>query len=576
MSKTAFCGDSHTGRVRTNNEDAFIVQNIWDDNHILAAAIDGVGGYEGGEVAADTARRCIVEYLENYPNGERLELLKQAVIYANNTIFTERKRQPQYGNMSCVLTAVLVEIKERRINMAHIGDTRLYCYTYEGLTKLSHDHSLIGYREEIGELSEEDAMHHPQRNIISRDVGSTFLEQNGSNYVETATFPLSATSTFLLCSDGLCDMLTSAQITDVLRSQDSVNGRVAALIDAANNAGGKDNITVVLVDVDIEDDSKEDHNITKTDMKHTDTNTQMDGKDNYCKIKTRWLLTCILLAFLAGICTRFIHKDSHPTPSGEFGFDPKNGEVLYTMPSYLNDTVEYKINIAEDNSGAKCINIEHQEFAYTDFYMLYTPNGNLALIGSGTQEACLMWGYKILYNEDGTVAEVIDTEIPEDYYKKLTSLERDDPENVKIMKMWYDLPEDKYTQRYIFNRNSDGEIYSIGDFYVPSGYNIRCFIKEWGYFWSSDISGGDLRLFSILERDLNYNHDSGSFLEYLYVGNRLVAELAYWKDTLIRMRTYNHLGAYVKTYSYQDTDIDIFSICYEDFESLQNTYWYVR
>lgn len=311
-------------------------------------------------------------------------------------------------------------------------------------------------------------------------------------------------------------------------------------------------------------------------MKHTDTNTQMNSKYNCCKFKTHWLLIiCILLSFLAGICTRFIHK-SHQTHSGGFGFDPINGEVLYTIPSYLNDAVEYKINIAEDDSGAKCINVEHQEFAYTDFYMLYTPNGNLALIGSGTQEACLMWGYKILYNEDGTVAEVIDTEIPEYYYEELISLERDDPKNVRIMKLWYDLPEDQYTQRYIFKRNSNGDIYSIGNIHAPSGYNFRCFIKEWGYFWSSDISGGDLRLFSILERDPNNNHDSGSSLKYLYVDNRLAAELAYWKDTLIRMRTYNHLGAYVRTYSYQDTDIDIFGICYEDFVSLQNTYWYVK
>ncbi len=173
MKEVTFFGNTDMGRKRTNNEDSFAIQQIWDDNHVLALAIDGVGGYEGGEIAAEIARKSIVEYLESYANGERIDLLKQAVIYANNNIFTERKNQPQYANMSCVLTAIIVEINERRINMAHVGDTRLYQYSNGEIQKLSHDHSLVGYREEIGELSEEEAMKHPQRNIIGRDVGST-------------------------------------------------------------------------------------------------------------------------------------------------------------------------------------------------------------------------------------------------------------------------------------------------------------------------------------------------------------------------------------------------------------------
>ena len=254
MQEVRFFGSTDMGRIRTNNEDAFVVQNIWNEEHVLAVAIDGVGGYEGGEVASAMARDKIVEYLEKYPNGERLELLKQAVIYANNAIYEARKEDLTLSSMSCVLTAALVEIGEERINMAHVGDTRLYQFADGEMTKLSHDHSLVGYREEIGDLTEEEAMHHPQRNIIGKDVGSTLLEDDGGDYVETATFPIMRRSTLLLCSDGLCDMITSRQMAEVLATDEDVEQKTLQLIAAANEAGGKDNVTVVLVDIALPDD----------------------------------------------------------------------------------------------------------------------------------------------------------------------------------------------------------------------------------------------------------------------------------------------------------------------------------
>lgn len=248
MGTITFFGNTDMGQIRSNNEDAFIAQHIWDEKHILAVAIDGVGGYEGGEIAASLAQKSIVEYLESYSNGERLELLKQAVIFANNRIYSERKSLPQYSSMSCVLTAILVEIESKRINMAHIGDTRLYQFANGEIVKLSHDHSLVGYREEIGELTEEEAMKHPQRNVIGRDVGSQFLESSGSDYIEVATFPLIPNSILLLCSDGLCDMITSEQMKVELEKDLPVKDKVNNLIKEANKAGGKDNVTVVLVE----------------------------------------------------------------------------------------------------------------------------------------------------------------------------------------------------------------------------------------------------------------------------------------------------------------------------------------
>ena len=137
INNISFHGESDLGQKRTNNEDAFIAQTIWDDENVLAVAIDGVGGYDGGEIAAAIAKNTIIEYLENFPNGERANLLKQAVIEANNNILKSRTESEEFKNMSCVLTAILVETKRGMIHMAHIGDTRLYQYHQGKIMKLS-------------------------------------------------------------------------------------------------------------------------------------------------------------------------------------------------------------------------------------------------------------------------------------------------------------------------------------------------------------------------------------------------------------------------------------------------------
>lgn len=246
--KILFCGKSDMGRVRTNNEDAFIVQNIWDNRTVLAVAIDGVGGYDGGEVAADIARTKIPQYLEVSSNGERLELLKRAVTSANNAIYKARTEDGKYPSMSCVLTSAIIDVERKEINMVHVGDTRLYCYHGGKLKKLSHDHSLVGYREEIGDLTEEEAMHHPQRNVINRDVGSAMHKTDDNEFIEAEIYTLLPNTILLLCSDGLTDLVTSAMISDVLGRSDTLEKKAQALIDMANNEGGKDNVTVVLVE----------------------------------------------------------------------------------------------------------------------------------------------------------------------------------------------------------------------------------------------------------------------------------------------------------------------------------------
>lgn len=242
-----FYGATDTGRVRTNNEDDFISEFLWDDRHVLCVAIDGLGGYEGGEVAAAIAHESIVNYLKGHRMGDCLELLKQAVTQANNNIVDRQAQDPGRSKMGCVVTAGLFDLEQGRLNVAHVGDSRLYQYHDSTLRKLTHDHSLVGYREDNGELTEEQAMNHPQRNIVERVLGEKLHQLDDKNFIEAAIFPLLPGAFYLFCSDGLSDMLTSAEIADIIeRQRDNLHGCVDGLIAAACDHGGKDNVTVVV------------------------------------------------------------------------------------------------------------------------------------------------------------------------------------------------------------------------------------------------------------------------------------------------------------------------------------------
>lgn len=238
---------SDVGLVRDNNEDSFIAEPLWDDHHILCAAIDGVGGYEGGEVAAEIARSTIVDFLKNYPDNNLLDVIAQAVLQANNTIYEQRKKGP-FPNMSCVVSAAIIDAKEDKVYIAHVGDSRIYIYNKGTLTKITHDHSLVGYREEIGELSEEEAMNHPRRNIIERCLGEKERIFGDGNFIDSAVFDIPANGKLIFCSDGLTDMVNQSEIKKILATDKDTSTKCQMLVDCAKSHGGKDNVTVVLVE----------------------------------------------------------------------------------------------------------------------------------------------------------------------------------------------------------------------------------------------------------------------------------------------------------------------------------------
>lgn len=349
-------GESNLGRRRTNNEDAFIAQTIWDNENVLAVVIDGVGGYDGGEVAAAIAKSTIVEYLENFPNGERANLLKQAVIEANNEILKSRSESEEYKNMSCVLTAILVEAKKGLIHMAHIGDTRLYQYSKGNIVKLSHDHSLIGYREEVGELTEEEAMRHPQRNIIGRDVGSKYMEMD-TDLVEMETFRLQSNSILLLCSDGLSDMITSSMMAETLSKDISIEYKTKELIEKANSEGGNDNVTVVLVQytgqsfemLDLPSERTITKNIDYKEEKIEINNSIEDKERMLSKIYMLLKINMVLLVLVLALLSLFTFRSYCSSETEAIGFEQINEGVnnMVVDTLMINTHVENKDSLNE-------------------------------------------------------------------------------------------------------------------------------------------------------------------------------------------------------------------------------------
>lgn len=239
-------GNTDPGKRRKENQDAWVARQLWSPDIALLAVIDGVGGYTGGEKAAAIARESIEQYMQ-IPKGDTLTMLREAVIFANNRIVEERKKDQYISEMCCVLTAVVADAATQTVYFAHVGDTRLYRYRDGKLHKLTKDHSFVGIREDAGEMSELEAMSHPHRNQILREVGSTLHRLDDEDFMDYGREELLPGDLLLLCSDGLTDMVTAQQVTTVLSTGQPLANKVNSLIALANEMGGNDNITVVLL-----------------------------------------------------------------------------------------------------------------------------------------------------------------------------------------------------------------------------------------------------------------------------------------------------------------------------------------
>ena len=230
------------GLVRERNEDRY-----WMDAPRGAfLVVDGVGGQAAGERAAEVAveaiREAIVEPVSAPPEAR----VRGAIAAANNRIFAESQQDPRVAGMACVLTLALVEGEQ--VTVGHVGDSRLYLIGPGAIRKVTNDHSPVGEMEDSGELSEAEAMAHPRRNEVFRDVGSSPRSADEEEFIEVRQCEFPGTAAMVLCSDGLSDHLTSHRIREIAERYAGDAAQMAcSLVDAANQAGGRDNITVVFV-----------------------------------------------------------------------------------------------------------------------------------------------------------------------------------------------------------------------------------------------------------------------------------------------------------------------------------------
>ena len=241
-----FFSATDTGRARNNNEDSVAV----DEASSLIVLADGMGGYNAGEVASGMATsfiktelgRWLQEASASASDADVRRAMDICVDNANRAIFNAANSNPQYAGMGTTL--VVGAFREGRLLMGHVGVSRAYRLRGGRLQQITHDHSLLQEQIDAGLITPELAAFSANKNLVTRAVGveDTVL-------LETHLHDLMPGDVYLLCSDGLNDMVDDESIAQLLQSCDSLEEAGAALVDAANDAGGKDNISVILARV---------------------------------------------------------------------------------------------------------------------------------------------------------------------------------------------------------------------------------------------------------------------------------------------------------------------------------------
>jgi serine/threonine protein phosphatase PrpC len=222
------------GRRRRRNEDAYVIEPP------LFAIADGMGGAQAGEVASRLAAAALKESRADGGGEQRIADLIQE---ANRRVYDRSNTDPNTSGMGTTITVALVE--NGNVAFGHVGDSRAYMIRDGSMEQLTEDHSLVGELMRSGKLSAEEAESHPQRSVITRALGT-----DPDVDVDTFTIAAKTGDVFLLCSDGLTDMLDERAILELVeRNREDIGAALRALVKAANRRGGEDNITVVAFEI---------------------------------------------------------------------------------------------------------------------------------------------------------------------------------------------------------------------------------------------------------------------------------------------------------------------------------------
>ena len=231
------------GKARPNNEDFCRAQQF--DKYTVLVLADGMGGANSGEIAstetADFIFRCLDEnFMRNLEAADIPTVLSELVRRTNTEIYNLSRKDDRYEGMGTTLEICI--ISENTAYIAHIGDSRVYRITSSGdISRITKDHSLVEYMIDAGTISPEEAINHPQKNVITRALGTSPEVE-----ADILSFSFSEGDIILLCSDGLSNMVSEGDIACAALSDGNLSERAEKLVQMANDAGGKDNITVIL------------------------------------------------------------------------------------------------------------------------------------------------------------------------------------------------------------------------------------------------------------------------------------------------------------------------------------------
>lgn len=234
---------THVGCVRDHNEDSVGLTEV-DSGFVLAIVADGMGGHQAGDVASKKAAKLIEQELMHcfldVSTEDKKELLLKAIGKANEKVYSLAQENTQLQGMGTTVIASVVDQKE--VVLGHVGDSRAYMLHRGALYQLTVDHSYVEFLKKHGQITAQEAETHPQRNMILRAVGT-----NEEVEVDLVNTPWYQGDILLLCSDGLTTMIDEKEIGNVLTSTIPLEEQADKLLTSALDAGGKDNISIILL-----------------------------------------------------------------------------------------------------------------------------------------------------------------------------------------------------------------------------------------------------------------------------------------------------------------------------------------
>lgn len=238
------CACSDKGKVRDINQDAYY--HLDDEQMPIFIVADGMGGHKAGEVASNLAISTIRDYYEK--NKEKMlnekmfipKFMNESMEYANEVLFKKSSEDEEFNGMGTTITMAIIFKDE--LYVGHVGDSRAYILRNDELIQITQDHSFVGELLRIGSITKEEAFNHPKKNIINRAIGT-----NESVKVDVVTRELEDDDIVLLCTDGLINMVSEERIIDTIKNTESTADVCNILANTANELGGIDNITIMIM-----------------------------------------------------------------------------------------------------------------------------------------------------------------------------------------------------------------------------------------------------------------------------------------------------------------------------------------